>query len=270
MKKNQRLIALFVVLLGLYLNNSSLLVNTEANTPFILAHRGVHQVFPIRGIGSEINTARIILKPKHGFLENTLPSMQAAFEAGAEIVEIDIHPTKDGEFAVFHDWVLEHRTDGKGITREQTMAYLKTLDIGYGYTADSGKLFPFRGKFVRQMPTLAEVLERFLSKEFLIHIKSNDPTEGISLAKYISRLPHIQLQKLTFYGGDTPIATLKSTLPTVRVMSRQTAKEGLIVYTLLGWTGYIPKSISDTYIQLPLRYARFLWGWPHRFTSRMK
>ena len=57
--------------------------------------------------------------------------MRASFEAGADILEFDIHPTTDGRFAVFHDWTLECRTDGRGVTREHSMAALKRLDIGY-------------------------------------------------------------------------------------------------------------------------------------------
>ena len=37
--------------------------------------------------------------------------MRAAFAAGADIVELDIHPTTDGQFAVFHDWTLDCRTE---------------------------------------------------------------------------------------------------------------------------------------------------------------
>ena len=48
--------------------------------------------------------------------------MQAGFAAGADVVELDVHPTTDGEFAVFHDWTLDCRTDGHGVTREHSMA----------------------------------------------------------------------------------------------------------------------------------------------------
>ncbi len=78
------------------------------------------------------------------YLENTIRSMRAGFEAGADIVEIDVHHTTDNEFAVFHDWTLDCRTNGHGVTRGHTMAELKRFDIGYGYTSDSGKTFPFR------------------------------------------------------------------------------------------------------------------------------
>jgi len=39
--------------------------------------------------------ARKIIKITHHYIENTVESIQAAFDHGATIVEIDIRPTKD-------------------------------------------------------------------------------------------------------------------------------------------------------------------------------
>jgi hypothetical protein len=64
---------------------------------------------------------------------------------GADLVEIDVAPTPTGN-GVFHDWTVDCRTEGKGEVRAATMAELKQLDPGYGYTADGGKTFPLRGK----------------------------------------------------------------------------------------------------------------------------
>src|SRR5690606_3207226 len=114
----------------------------------------------------------------HGLLENTLPSMEAAFGAGADIVEIDVHPTTDGQFAVMHDWTLDCRTDGQGETRAHDMATLRSLDIGYGYTADEGQTYPLRGKGVGQMPELSDVLTDMPSRNFLINFKSREAREG--------------------------------------------------------------------------------------------
>lgn len=130
----------------------------------LLAHRGLAQAFHRDGLTNETYTAERIYQPEHPYLENTIASMQAAFAAGADIVEFDVHPTTDGHFAVIHDWRLEcRRTNGTGVTREHTLAELKELDIGYGYTADGGKTFPFRGKNVGLMPSLDESRERALT-----------------------------------------------------------------------------------------------------------
>lgn len=258
-------------LIFIYLNNSFLLVPTPQGEPLLLAHRGLAQTFPMDGITNDTCTAERIYEPEHPYLENTISSTKAAFEAGADIVELDIHPTKDGEFVVFHDWTLDCRTDGKGVTRDHTLAELKKLDIGYGYTADDGKTFPFRGKGIGMMPTLDEVFAEFPHQSLLIHIKSDDPEEGNQLASYFSdKLPESRLHNIAVYGGDQPIAALHQRLPDLRVMSKQTMKDCLIPYIAIGWSGYVPASCSHTQLHIPEKIAPWLWGWPHRFVQRME
>lgn len=262
-------IFLFLLVAFMYLNNSSLFTKVRDETPILLAHRGLAQTFSMEGITDDTCTAKRIFEPEHPFLENTIPSMEAAFKAGADIVEFDIQPTKDGNFAVFHDWTLECRTNGKGVTREHTMEELKQLDIGYGYTADHGKTFPFRGKGVGLMPTLDEVLKYFPEKSFLIHIKSNDPKEGEQLAQYLFTLPENQINRLSVYGGDEPIASLQKQLPNLRVMSMDTMKNCMLPYIAVGWTGYVPSSCQNTQIHIPEKYAPWMWGFPVKFINRM-
>jgi glycerophosphoryl diester phosphodiesterase len=263
-------LVLLVLIVFMFLNNTSLFTKNENREPFLLAHRGLAQTFPMEGILSDTCTAERIHEPEHPYLENTIPSMEAAFESGADMVEFDVQPTTDGEFAVFHDWTLECRTDGEGVTREHTMAELKQLDVGYGYTADNGKTFPFRGTGVGLMPTLDEVLTHFPEQSFLIHIKSNDPNEGEQLAAYLAKLPKGRTNNLSVYGGDEPIAALKKAQPDLRVMSMATLKSCLLPYIAVGWTGIIPSACEKTQLHLPEKYAPYIWGFPGKFLSRME
>lgn len=266
----RKILLLLLLFVGLvYLNNTSLLVKTTDRKPWLLAHRGVHQTFRMEGLTNETCTAQRIYPPEHEYLENTIPSMEAAFAAGAEVVEFDVHLTKDGQFAVFHDWTLDCRTDGQGVTREKTMAELKQLDIGYGYTADNGRTYPFRGKGIGLMPTLDEVLDSFPDRSLLIHIKSNDPVEGKVLAQVLGKLPGTRLERLAVYGGDRPIAELQKALPQLRVMSKATLKKALLSYMAFGWTGYVPVACRNTQVHIPEKIAPWLWGWPGRFLERM-
>jgi glycerophosphoryl diester phosphodiesterase len=194
--------------------------------------------------------------------------MRAAFSAGADVVELDVHPTTDGQFAVFHDWTLDCRTDGHGVTREHSLAELKKLDVGYGYTADGGKTFPLRGTGIGLMPSLNEVLEAFPDKRFLIHIKSNDPNEGRQLAVRLTSLAQPQLQRLMVYGGALPVAEARQMLD-IPTMSGTTLKRCLIRYFLLGWSGYVPADCERSLLLVPVNYAPWLWGWPNRFLNRM-
>jgi glycerophosphoryl diester phosphodiesterase len=253
----------------IYLTNSSILVLPPASGPTLLAHRGMAQTYDLTGVTAETCTASRMHPPIHDHLENTIASLRAAFELGADVVEFDVHPTTDGHFAVFHDWTLDCRTDGRGETRAHSLAELKKLDIGYGYTADNGKSFPFRGRGVALMPSLDEVLAAFPDKKLLINVKSNDFEEGRLLADVLTKLPAERLTRLIAYGGNAPIAELAKRLPQLRIMSRATLKSCLLRYMAFGWSGWIPDACKNTLILVPTNIAPLLWGWPHRFQERM-
>lgn len=57
------------------------------STPLLLGHRGA----------------------PHQAKENTLESFRKALEAGLEGLELDLHPTRDGVLAIYHDFDLEGR-----------------------------------------------------------------------------------------------------------------------------------------------------------------
>ncbi|SCB35731.1 glycerophosphoryl diester phosphodiesterase [Bradyrhizobium shewense] len=260
---------IIAVAVGVYINNTSLLALHQGGKPVLLAHRGMAQRFDERDVKNDTCTAARMLPPTHDYLENTIPSMRASFDAGADVVELDVHPTTDGEFAVFHDWTLDCRTDGHGVTREQSVAKLKMLDIGYGYTADGGKSFPFRGKAIGMMPTLSEVLATFPDKKLLINVKSRDPSEGEKLAGVLNALPAERRRTVMVYGGDEPIDAIRRLTPDVRTISRAAIRSCLIRYIGYGWTGLVPAACRNAMVLVPINAAPWLWGWPDRFLARM-
>lgn len=253
----------------IYLKNTNLFTPALPGKPVLLAHRGIAQRFDSAGVTNDTCTASRILPPTHGYLENTIASMQAAFEAGADIVELDIHPTTDGHFAVFHDWTLDCRTDGHGVTREHSMADLKKLDVGYGYTADGGMTHPFRGKGTGLMPSLSEVVDTFPDRMLLLNVKSNDASEGEKLAAFLNGLSPRRRAALMIYGGDRPIAALSALVPGAKTMSRASLKACLTRYITYGWTGAMPDACHSTIVFVPINVAPWLWGWPNIFLKRM-
>jgi glycerophosphoryl diester phosphodiesterase len=261
--------AALVAVGGIYLANASWAAHARGRLT-LLSHRGLYQTYRREGLTSTTCTASRIYPPRHAYLENTLASMKAAFDLGADIVEIDIHPTTDGTFAVFHDWTLDCRTEGHGVTREHSMAELRKLDIGYGYTADGGKTFPFRGKGIGLMPSLDAVLRAFPDRRFLVNIKSNDPREGELIAAWLKARPWARADRLSFYGGDRPVARLAALMPELRTMSRASAKACATRYLLLGWSGYVPGPCRHSIVFVPINYRWAAWGWPNRLLSRME
>jgi glycerophosphoryl diester phosphodiesterase len=88
----------------------------------------------------------------------------AAFEAavegwGADMLELDVHLTRDGEVVVIHDPTVDRTTDGRGAVREMDWREISRLDAGARWEADDGSR-PWRGVGVR-VPRLEELLERF-------------------------------------------------------------------------------------------------------------
>lgn len=236
----------------------------------LIAHRGVHQTYGRDGLESDTCTAERIAPPEHEFLENTIPSMQAAFAAGAAVVELDIHPTTDGQLVVLHDWTVDCRTNGKGVTREQSLAALKRLDIGYGYTADGGKTFPFRGKGVGLMPSLPEVLAALPDASLLVNFKSKEAREGDMVAALVAENPAWRRSIWGFYGGDAPTERAASLLPEGKSWTRRGLVDCMARYIALGWTGYVPEACRDTMVMVPVNIAPWLWGWPDLYQQRMR
>lgn len=259
--------ALLVIGAGLWAMNTSLF--HAGGETRLLAHRGVHQTFPHDRVGNDTCTASLIREPTHGLLENTLPSMQAAFEAGASVVELDVHLTPDGAFAVFHDWTLDCRTDGEGVTHETPMDVLRGLDVGYGYTADGGETYPFRGQGVGLMATLEDVFARFPDGQFLINFKSRRAEEGEALAAYLNADPAARAATFGVYGGREPTRAALASVQGLRGYDRQSLEACALPLLALGWSGYVPEACRNTIIALPINIAPFVWGFPHRLTARL-
>ena len=66
--------------------------------PLVMAHRGNRELFP----------------------ENTLPAFRRAWQEGADIIETDLHLSRDGEFMCIHDSTLDRTTCGDGPVAART------------------------------------------------------------------------------------------------------------------------------------------------------
>lgn len=259
-----------VLVAAIYVWNASWRVAPPAGEVQLIAHRGVHQTFDRADLDNDTCTAERMDAPTHPYLENTIASMEAAFKAGADIVELDVHPTTDGQFAVLHDWTVDCRTEGTGETRSHDMTSLKLLDIGYGYTADSGQTYPFRGKGVGLMPELKEVFAAFPQGRFLVNYKSKEAREGDMLAALVAAHPEWRDRIWGAYGGDAPTFRAAELIDGLNTWSRKSLVDCLLQYEGFGWTGFVPDACRDTKVMLPINAAPFVWGWPNLFLQRMR
>lgn len=91
--------------------------------------------------------------------ENSLQAFKNCIDMGVDMIEIDLHKTKDGQLVLMHDNTINRTTDGKGKVSDYTLAELKKLHLRNGM----GRVT------FHQIPTLEEVLN--LSKgKILINI----------------------------------------------------------------------------------------------------
>lgn len=261
-------LAVFVGCVLVY--NGSWWAAPPEGTPRLIAHRGVHHEYRREDLERDTCTAARALPIEHGFIENTLPSMEAAFSAGADVVELDVHPTTDGQFAVMHDWTLDCRTEGTGPTRRHDMAHLKALDVGYGYTDDDGATFPLRGKGTGMMPELKEVLAAFPDKHFLVNFKSRDTREGDALAALAAAHPEWREALWGAYGDAGPTDRAAAGIAGLKSFTKQGVKACLINYASWGWTGLMPEACRNALVMVPVNVAPYLWGWPNLFQRRMR
>lgn len=100
--------------------------------------------------------------------ENTLRSFQKAFDFGVDMVECDVHCTRDGELMVMHDKTVNRTTGGKGAIAKKLLSELKTLSIDENQT----------------IPTLDEVL-KIINKQAGINIELKGKNTATAVARLI-------------------------------------------------------------------------------------
>lgn len=81
--------------------------------------------------------------------ENTMDSFRSAVELGVDMLETDIHVSKDGKLVLIHDHEVDRTTDGTGLVREKTFEELEKLNAG---TAEHPAKIPTRGSFWSTAP----------------------------------------------------------------------------------------------------------------------
>lgn len=80
--------------------------------------------------------------------ENSLAAIESSIRLGADVVELDIQKTKDGQLILMHDKTLDRTTTGKGQITEWTLDSIRTLRLKNGAAL----------KTKHRVPTLEEAL----------------------------------------------------------------------------------------------------------------
>ncbi len=106
---------------------------------------------------------------------NTISAFKKAIEIGADMIELDVHASKDGHLVVIHDFTVDETTNGTGAVAELTLKELKELVV----------------EDVEKIPTLEEVFKLAKGK---IDINVEIKAEGIE-EKVVELIRDYKLEK---------------------------------------------------------------------------
>jgi glycerophosphoryl diester phosphodiesterase len=164
-------------------------------TPLDIAHQGGEDEFP----------------------SNTMYAFERSLQVGADMLELDVGVTKDGQVVVMHDTTVDRTTNGHGTVASFTLGQLRRLDAAYWFSGGgnayrhdrarsayrlrgvaTGRRKPPKGFTTADfsVPTLKEVLRAFPRTPINIEIKGR--TKAEALDEYLT-------------NADALARTLKST-----------------------------------------------------------
>jgi len=177
----------------------------------------------------------------------TMYAFHKAREAGSDVLDIDLHMTRDGELVLLHDTTVDRTTDGTGAVLEMTWEEVSKLDAAYRFTTD-GETFPLRGQG-HGIPRLREVLEAFPDWKFQIEVKQA-PLEIVPELAQVLREYDMEERVLLASFDEEMMKALREACP--GVASSATPKE--VHHFVMASKVWLEGVISPAYsvLQIPL------------------
>lgn len=222
---------------------------------------GIFMYFLISGLNI-INLEKTVYEPTtkiiahRGFMEkgveNTVSSLIASAEAGADMVEIDIQQTKDGKFIVFHDASLIRLADKKESVYQMTQAELMEVTVHSGQLSDT-------------IPSLEQMLEksRELNIQLLIEIKTHGYETDDMLQRLIAVLDQYKALDVHYIQSlEMDIATqIKEMEPRLKVGVVYALNLGALPKTDLDFIAIEQYFVTERLIEQAKQQEKQLFVW---------
>ncbi len=198
--------------------------------PWILAHQGGEDLWP----------------------SNTLYAFDQAARLGADMLDTDMHATRDGVLVLSHDDTVDRLTDGTGRIRDLTLAQLRALDAGYRFTPDGGRTYPYRGQGLT-VPTLDEALSAHPDLPWTIEIKQDTPSVAAPFCASL-RAHGVTARVIVASFSDRAMTDFRRTCPEVATSMTETELRPLVLMSKIGLAG-LPGAPGQV-AQVPVRSGR--------------
>lgn len=109
------------------------------------------------------------------FPENTLLGIREAAKLDIDMIEMDVHMTKDGEIILMHDHTVDRTTDGTGFIKDKTLAEIRALDAGCRkHPRFAGEKVPLFREFLELMQEYPELEMNVELKDYPSTREGND------------------------------------------------------------------------------------------------
>lgn len=186
------------------------------------------------------------------FPENTIASFKSAYKLGVDVLETDVHLTKDEVCVVHHDNTITRMTNGKGKIKKISFSQIKEFNSAYNFTIDKNKTFPFRTKNLKIM-ALSELFEKFPKANFNIDLKDKNKRLVEVYVKLINKYK-VKNQVITTSDYSGNLKYLRKLLPGSITNSTVCEMIWIIFLFKIGLLKYKTK-FKARVVQVPIKYG---------------
>ncbi len=197
--------------------------------PVTIAHQGGNKVYP----------------------DESLLAFTNAINMGIQVIELDVHRTKDGIIVINHDQTIDRLTDSSGLIREMSWSGLQQVDGAYNWSPD-GLTYPYRGKGVKIL-SLTAIMDAFPQQVYDIEIKQHDPPLESDLCDLLRQYGVAADQVIVASFSDETLTRFQNVCP--EVATSLPVNQGTILYILsrIGLERLLP--LDAVVAQLPRSFS---------------
>ena len=201
----------------------------DIGRPLIMAHRGESGNIP----------------------ENTILALEAAVKIGVDVLESDIRLTKDDVPILYHDEDLVRLTGKDEKIRKKTIDELLQFDLGYNFTTDVGRTYPFRGRGLTVV-TLDEALKRF--PDIILNLDIKDTFKGAADEVARILLEHQRTDKIMIASFHPPqLKRFREKAPMIPTSAHPNEVRNFVIGSMMKSMRFFVRSIKYRAFQVPER-----------------
>ncbi|GAA5502525.1 glycerophosphodiester phosphodiesterase [Deinococcus xinjiangensis] len=180
---------------------------------------------------------------------NTMLAYKNAAALGVDMLDMDMHSTKDGVLVLSHDDTLDCLTDRVGKISELTYAEVGQADAGYRLTPAGASGFPFRGQGVT-LPKVRDILTTFPTFPMTIEIKEARPSVAQPFCDLL-RETHMTAKVIVASFSDLAMNESRAACPEVTTSMTEKELKPLVILSKVGLARFA--KAAGQVAQVPVR-----------------